>query len=258
MYSSRFNDAYKMLHSLERKKGNQISDDAEFRFLLALSAWNKLPASPETIAEAKQRFEGVIEAYPETEYARLSLYNLARIAELRDYPGDEPDLEQAREGYRKLIQTYPETEYADEATLLLAGSYTVEYDKPEEVRKGVAILEAFVREHPDSPYTAHAHLILGDIYNDILQARTEALQHYIACDEKGIPADDLKVKLYWKIATIAKEFTGQAEIAAEYFYKSTQVSAGRRFEAILELRQLKESHPELEITVPQMEDSEAL
>jgi hypothetical protein len=247
LLSSRFNEAREILVELEKPLRRSGRLNADFLYLLGLSTWNSIPASNQSINEAKRLFEEIISDWPDTLYARLSRMNLARIAEIRDYPDDILDFEGAREIYRSLIDDFGGTPFGDEAQMLMAASYTAEFEDRISVDKGIALLEDLLDSRPDSPYRMQIHFFLGQIHDEITHNYAESVRHYRAADDLGIRSDDLRAKLSWKLAMICEEKLEDPKTAAHYFAKAARNSTERAYESLLGIQRLQEAYPELDL-----------
>lgn len=218
----------------------------EATFGLATCRHHTIPITPGGIEEARRLYRELHESVPESPYGRRSLFNLAWIAEIRDYAGDVQDREQAKTLYRQVFKTWPESELAGEAmfryasTLIqqahypLAGDLTWE-QRVEKIIAAAETLRAWVEEHPDARIAPGMWEFLGSNYLMLPNEKdyyAKALVAYLHAtgdpriEEPGVEPADFKTNLdridggylYWMIGCLA-QVHGYREAALEYYVR---------------------------------------
>ncbi len=232
----------------------------EASFGLATCAQHSSPPRRELIEQATRLYEQL--ATPPArdadsagaKFAGRALLNLGRLAELRDYPGDEPDLAAARKYYEQVAAGWPNHELGDEATLRLAGLEIQQYEKLETVRAGAERLEAWLARRPDSPLAATGWAYLADTYFQPLADYPKMLVAFQHADELGLPNRSTAGKQYWRMALILEEELQQPRRAVAFYQKIIRITptSGRAYESQQALRRLSQAHPDWQIEIPRI------
>ncbi len=209
------------------------SDDWQHAiFARANAAYQINPPDEAYIQQAKADWEKLIEVAPEGPYAARSMLNLGRLAELRDYRYDnfglqgenfagegtenlgKPMVEVAREYYQAVLDRFPGTDYASEAVLRIAGTYIQTYDK-EQVKQGIELLEAWLKENPQDPFASVMWQYLGDTWYDQFENYEDPddYSHFIPAIDAYLQADAPEIgnliqkgregPVYWRMAIMS-------------------------------------------------------
>ena len=202
--------------------------------------------------EAISLFEKITEESQDKVLVGRSLINLGRIAELRDYPGDEINLDKARGYYQQVIDGYPGDDLADEAVLWKAGTLIQMVGDPDGKIEGLDILSKWLSQRPENLYASPMWTFMAETYQLRLNEPAKALACYIKADEIGLPAESQVSALYWRMATIAEKLPHALDTSVLYYQKIIRITptSGRAFEAQLALQRLAKVHPEKNINVP--------
>ncbi|MFG0247824.1 MAG: tetratricopeptide repeat protein [Phycisphaeraceae bacterium JB051] len=221
----------------------------------ATCAQHITPPTQAFIDEATALFELVANECPDQALAGQALINLGRIAELRDYPGDETDMDKAREYYDAVITKYPDQELADQAAIWKAGTYIMVVDDKESKLQGVKILEDWLAKRPDNAYASPMWTYLGQTYELDLKDNRRALECFVKADAIGLPAESTISAYYWRIAIMAQEIPEKLDTCIDYYQKIIKITptSGRAFEAQLALKELAKAHPDKNINVPDID-----
>ena len=219
-----------------------------------LCAWHMPAPTADKVAEAASSFQLLVDEVPDSKLAPYAVLDLGRIREVRDYQGDQVDLEGARGYYQQVIDTWPDTEVAEEALLRLAGSYIQVFDEEESVREGVALLEERVKARPDNPLASAMWSYLAGTYFYLLNDTATALECYLKADELGLLDRAQAGITWWKMAALAEKIPGRTDIAVRYYRKIIidAPNSGRGYDAQLELKRLRDAHPELQMEIPEL------
>lgn len=251
---SNFDRAYQSYHRLV--KDVQPSDGEAWQqitFGLALAAHYRTPPTPALIEEAKTRYRSIVELAPDCRFAPRSMLNLGRIAEMRDYGGDASDPESARTFYRAVFERWPALDVADEAALRYADTYVQSFDE-HAVREGAAFLQSWVEAHGDRVMASVIWEYLGQVRLVILKDYAGAIHALIRADELGLMDLASAGEVYWNIASVAHHELDDPALAVRYYRKIILETpkSGNAFEAQLALFELRDSHPTMQIEVPEI------
>ncbi len=200
------------------------------------------PATPERIARARETYEAIIAAAPDTLYGLRARFQIGNILEWRDFAGDERDYEEARAFYLEVAEQAPDEPVGFEAVLRYACTFVIPaYDPPPgidpydwEARRALAdpgvafLLEHLERRPRDAFYRAgweFLSLAYAHLYGDFEKALEAALK---STGDYGMlhgepPVEEKKNLdrinpgyMYWRIAYLARQL-GHREIAYEYY-----------------------------------------
>ena len=123
-------------------------------------------------------------------------------------------LDGIRAEYRGVIENFSGRQAAEEAAIFCGSSFIDEIDE-QNVRKGIAFLEDWLKTHPDSLYAGHACGRIAAGFEQLKEypAMADAL---IASLEKNVdPQADLS-GTYYRIAAAA-ERAGKTDVAIKYY-----------------------------------------
>lgn len=245
-----FFEAEGRLRALRERTSPGSENWQESTFLLALTLRHQTPSNARLIDEARALLEELVATSPDSPLAPDALMALARIAALRNYPGDEQDNETAAALYRRLLEEYPESELRDLAALRLADIQLTDFTDPEMVAAANASILQYIEENPDSPnlgmlwnFVAQNHLL-------ILQDEAAALPALIEADRHSLTAPGRRGDNFWLIAQIA-EGQGDLETARTYYRKLIdeaprsliRTEASARYEALSSAKEPSTSTP---------------
>jgi tetratricopeptide (TPR) repeat protein len=220
----------------------------------ATCAQHITPPTHAMLNEAITLFEQIVNQCKDEQLVGRSMINLGRIAELRDYPGDEIDLVKARDYYTKVVERYASSELADEAILWTAGTYIQVVADRDSKLHGVEMLEKWLKDRPDNAFASPMWTYLAQTYQLELMDLSNALNCYLMADKIGLPVDSQVSMIYWRMATIAEKVPNALQTSVNYYQKIIRITptSGRAFESQLALERLSKAHPEMKIQVPQI------
>lgn len=206
---------------------------------LALSLHQQQPDRPADKDRAARLYDELIAALRNTPthpvYA-LALYERARLAQQTDgKPGDE---ELARRHLRTMLAECADPLLVNAAVLDLAQLDLLRM-KADDVRRGITLLEDWLRSHPANPLAAAQWLQIAMARTYPLQEPAQALQAYLAADAAGIANLQARPAVYWRIGQLAEEL-GDRDTAVRYYRMILQDlgRTPRAYEAQARLRQL--------------------
>ncbi|MDQ8207323.1 tetratricopeptide repeat protein [Coraliomargarita sp. SDUM461003] len=220
----------------------------------ALSAWHDSPPVEENVLVAKAALQELIERYPQSLYASCALIDLGRMAEIKDFPHDEPDVETARGYYRQVIQEFPDSDMAVRATLNLAQTYAQELEESS-VRQAIQLLEERL-PNLDSGWVGLYAQYIAQLYAFYLKDHDAAIQPYLKAVDAGLPrASDGDVSL-WQLGLLAED-VGQAMTAARSYAKLIDAYPRSVYTTVARQRLLAiaEQNPAAEITIPELPET---
>ena len=205
------------------------------------------PASKATIDRAAALFQSVIDSSADDRFIARSVMNLARFAELPDYPGDDIDLPGARRLYDRVKDRWPNDDIGSEAALRSGATLIMAFDAPafEQVRAGVAQLRAWASQHPNNSYASVMWQYAGDTCFRTLNEPAQALDCYDAAARAGWADDTTLSALYWRCARIADQSLHDPRRAAAYYRALVAASPNARkaSAATQEIARLEGSSP---------------
>lgn len=169
-------------------------------------------------AKAEKLFSEIATRAPKHDLAAWSLLALARMKHV--VPVDEePDFAIVRKAYQNCIDRFPTHAAGEEAFIYQQSTYVAKLSA-EDAQKATPALEAFIAQHPKSPFVSAAWLLLGEAYN-ILKQYDKALQARV----RSLETEELdplsppdRAIAYWQTASIA-EFDAGDFATARTFYK---------------------------------------
>jgi tetratricopeptide (TPR) repeat protein len=185
----------------------------ELTYALALSAWHASPPQADWITLSEQLFSDIAGREEDRPIGALSRMNLARLAEIVDYPGDTPDFDKARAIYEDLRERFPESDIGMQATLRLAS--LMAFDRtPESTREAIRLMKEQLTRHAGSPWTSVAWQFIGDLYYSHLhdmEASLAAYEQAYALGFANVPRTD---SYLWRMGQFAERLglPGEARI----------------------------------------------
>ncbi len=210
---------------------------------LAMCMHHMQPVSVAQMESAEAYYNELIDHDPGSDYAARALFNLGRLAELRDVANDQREVSKAHAYYRRIREQWPQASIAVEALIADAGLYIQQGLNPDDymlplqerrvhVEKGLNMLETWFQTSEDAVWKPIVAEFIGDVLTLIWTSeddRRRALTYYLRAmgDEgmlEGLPPLALKKSvdrintgyLYWKIGKLAQEFKKQ-QVALEYY-----------------------------------------
>lgn len=168
--------------------------------------------------EAVRQFELIVRNAPYSDYAPLSLMNIALVSEEQE----EPDM--AIDALDRLINYYPQSMLAPDAYYTMASTYSnlvkgSEYDQGA-TRQAISYYEDFLILFPQSSYLGEVEANLGAMQNLLAQSRLNLGDFYYYYQSNNTAA----LVFYNEAITIAPD----SEAAAEARERIEDVEAGVR------------------------------
>lgn len=243
-----FNKGYELSRAVLTGAAAPSSTWQQATFLAAVCAQQMSPPTRAMIEEAARLCRSLLDKAPASKYVGRAMMNLGRIEELSDYYGDQVDLAAARRCYERVLERWPDSAIAGEALLRIAATHIQTYDD-EEVRKGVALLQDWLAEHPDDALASAMWQYLGDTYFFPLASYRRSLECYARADDIGFLEKGRQGPVYWRMAVMADRHLGDREEAAKYYTKiiTETPTSGKAYEAQLALARLGAAVPEIRI-----------
>jgi len=206
------------LKTLRRVQPSWPKDDPlwlELTYALALSAWHASPPQPDWIALAEKLFSEIAEREGYQPIGALARMNLARLAEIVDFPGDKPDFDTARVIYEDLRERFHDSDIGMQAALRLAS--LVAFDLSEEsARQAIEILGEQLARHPDSAWASVAWQYMGDLYFNHLGDMAASLAAYEKADALGFANVPRADSFLWRMGQFAERLGRPAEARVWY------------------------------------------
>lgn len=245
-----FAEAYETFALVRAKApvGSEIRRKATFAQAVACHQWQ--PASEEQIQEAESLYLQLAEA-GEGDEAVQSLLRLGRLAELSDFFGDKEDLPKAREIYQQVMTRWPQRPEAGEACLRLAAAWAQTLD-PADVRKGVEVIGAWLKTHPDEPKAAIMLQYLSELHWTFLKDAKSAVACLVEADRRGFDCDGREWQYCWRVARLAEEELKDRDLAIRYYRKIVidYPKSGSAWESQQELKRLGVEPPPIRLFDP--------
>ncbi|MBN2241854.1 MAG: tetratricopeptide repeat protein [Acidobacteria bacterium] len=208
-----------------------------------------VPPSTDNLAKAEELYRRLIDRIPDSRFTPRAMMNLGRMAELRDFHDDTFDLKLARSWYQRVVDHFPEDKIAGEAMFRVASTYIQTYDL-KQVKKGVKLLEDWLKKHPDDPMASGMWQYLGDTYFYPLNDLRKSLDCYIHADDIGLLEKGREGPVYWRMAVMAERIKPMdRENAVKYYTKIITLvpTSGKAYESQLALKRLGAPAPKLEM-----------
>jgi tetratricopeptide (TPR) repeat protein len=243
-----FENAYKYFKEAKDKSPGGSETWQQAIYGQAVCAQQFSPPEKKKIEEAQQLFGELLKTCPKSKYASRAMMNIGRIFEVSDFYEDAINLEEARAWYQRVVDGWPNDPIAGEATLRVAHTYIQTYDK-KQVQKGVEILEAWLKAHPDDPLASAMWQYLAETYFVPLQEYRKSVDCYIRADEIGLMEKGREGGVYWRVARTADKLLKDRGIAVKYYTKIITLvpTSGKAYESQLALKRLGAPVPKLEM-----------
>jgi len=195
---------------------------------------------------ASELYEGVIKASDGKAIQAMALLLRGRLADQIDYYGDKPDTATARACYERILKDWPSSDLIDQAALYLA-ELDVLSMQPEQVKQGIASLEAWLAQRPHNKLAVTQWMLVGLGYTYPLNEPTKAVEAYQKAEALGLPRHIQLDSFCWRVGNLA-ERAGDKALAIRYFTRiiSEVKRSGFAYEAQLRIRDLGGNPPPLE------------
>ena len=195
-----------------RDKASRPANRAEALYALG-NLWQiRQPGADAPLA--RRLYERIVGEFAETMVAPWAHLALARLADNPEYESDR-DVELARKPYTEILRLYPDHPTADEAALRLAMTYLEKIGDAASEDTGKAILEKHLAARPKNYLAAPMHMQLGGLEQRRERYR-EAVAHWTAADEAGIPSLGDRANLYFLLGRVAENRLKDYPLAARW------------------------------------------
>ncbi|WPJ95841.1 hypothetical protein SH580_20705 [Coraliomargarita algicola] len=250
-------------YNLAETKFNQAQSDlspddqewTKITFSAAIASWHSSPPSGTSIDHAQSLFEEIVEKSEDAQVVAMAKVNLARIAEVADFPNDTVDLAKAQSLYEEVMTSAEGTDIAAEATMRLAQTH-VQSLTEDGVQRAISLLENFLKNNPDSAWQSVAAQYLGDLYFERLADPAAALKAYQIAEAAGF-ANDTKAHIYiWRMSRFAR-LAGDQRLSAEYCKQLVENFPRSQYGwvAVKSIKEYNEAHPENAMAVPSIQNA---
>ena len=182
---------------------------------LALAYQQEPAAEPEMTAKAKALHEELWERGAGSPEAMHAALQLGRIAHLRDYYQDLPDLTLARTWYGKAISAGGDDAMASQAVVYLASTW-IEELTPAGFAEAERILVERLTARPQDPQAALLWMTLADLRHAYRNDPAGAVAALREVDRLGAPTS-LHWKVVWRMGAIAQDELKDRELAVACF-----------------------------------------
>jgi len=181
------------------------------RFAEGMLWQNRRPGSDP--AKAAAAYEWILQNHPQDPMAPWALLELARMPDLDVL---NPRLEEAIPIYQRLMSEYPQSAAAQEAALFLGDALFAARGEAG-AQEAVAMLEEWMKGHPDPDYRSTGELLLGKLNRYPLKNYPEAVRHLRAALDAGLRSSSERLIAYWTIATLAERELKDRNLAVQYY-----------------------------------------
>lgn len=209
-------------------------------------AWQQDPsASKENTAAAIALHEELWQRSPGTPEALHAAMQLGRMAQLRDYYQDVPDLAAARGWYEKAIAAAGDDLIGSQCLIYLAGAW-IEELTPEGFAIADRLLSERLAARPQDPLASMMWMTLADLRHVYRGDPRGAVQALAQVDRLGAPSA-LRWKVVWRMGSIAQDELKDRDLAVACFraIATSYLRSGRADEARDRLRELGVEPPPL-------------
>ena len=181
------------------------------------SCWNHRRDGRD-IAKAVAGYRAVVEEAPQNPLAAWCALDIVRTRHLA--PADQPiDYGKLIRDYAEVYRRYPKTPAGEEA-FLYENSLSLPAADPEQARKILESVTAFLSTHPKTPFLSQFYSIIAECYRrmDEQDRRIEYMIKALGAREvdPSNPIDD-RSTAYWNIAYAAEFEAGNFALAREYY-----------------------------------------
>lgn len=217
-------------------------------FGAAVCKQQMVPPNAAKMVEAEELYALLLKKTPKSKYLPRAMMMIGRLKELRDFFDDKTNLEEARSWYQRVVDGWPHRHIAGEATFRIAATYIQTFDM-KQVRKGIAILEGWLKKHPEDPMASGMWQYLGDTYFYPLNKYRKSLKCYIRADDIGLLEKGREGPVYWRMAIMADRFLKDRKNAIKYYTKIITITptSGKAYMSQLALKKLGAPVPKLEM-----------
>jgi tetratricopeptide (TPR) repeat protein len=216
---------------------------------LAIAYQHEPAASPEMTAGARGLHEELWSRCPGTAEATQAAVQLGRIAQLRDFYQDVPDLPAARDWYAKAISLGGNGPMASQAVIYLASAW-VEELTPDGFAEAERALTSWISANPQDPLLALHWMTLADLRHVYRNDPAGAVSALREVDRLGAPPA-LRWKVVWRMGAIAQDDLQDRDLAVACFraIATRYLRSGRADAARLRLIELGVDPPPLPATL---------
>ena len=215
---SEFNSAVKIFQSVQaaQPRGSEYHLQALYG---EASCWNHR-RDGRNVAKAVAAYQAVIEQAPEDNLAAWCALDIVRTRHLA--PADQPvNYEGLVHDYAEVYQRYPHSPAGEEA-FLYQSTLSLHLADPEQARKLLEQINAFLSSHAETPYLSQFYELLAECHGK-MDDPDQRIQYLIkALDARPIdpasPTDD-RSTAYWNIAYAAEFEAGNFGLARRYYQR---------------------------------------
>lgn len=199
-----FNNAYNSLVDAQASLPETHEDWLMVSYALAIATWHSTPPRFERIELSKDLLERIAHLEGESIMGIQARMDIARIAEVIDYPGDTKNIIEARDIYHSIMTQHSGTALGTQALLRLAEIHAEDLT-PESALKAINTIESYLEINPDAEWASIAWQYLGDLYWQRFNDAGNALDAYKAADALGF-ANTAKTDTYlWRMGMWASQ-----------------------------------------------------
>lgn len=213
-----FKNAEKVFRKVYVSAAPGTTQWAEAGLGLALSLHQAQPDVKAEKLEAQRIYDEVIEKIgTKDRIYYLALYLRACLADKIDYFDDKPDPGTACKLYQEIVSDCKDEMLRNLAFLALSQLEVFSMDTAR-AETACTALEDWLKQFPKNPLAASQWALLGDARLYPLKDKAKAVAAYRQADAAGIPDQESKSKIYWKIANLSMDI-GDRATSAEYCRK---------------------------------------
>ena len=187
----------------------------EAKLGLALCLHQQRPDTQNDKLRAAKLYDELITSSSNSHIRATALLLRGRLFQLADYPGDQPDPANAATLYHTILQDYPDSPCANEAALYLAQTaiFTMNVNA---ASNAVGNLKQWIIDHPRNPQAANQWMLIGMAQQQPLNNINAAIDAYTNAISCGLPPEEKKDILYWRIASMAQK-CGRTNLARDFY-----------------------------------------
>lgn len=247
-------NAIKLYEPLREQSTPGSAEWTEATFCLASAYHHVQPPAKNTIQRADDLYKEVAEKSQDQHYVARALLARGRIRELKDFDADPVDLDGAYAFYEQVMTRFAGQPIASEAALRAAASLVMAFDGPEftKAKKGIALLEKWLADHPSDPLASLMWQYLGDTYYRTVADYKNMIRCYEMVDKLGWIDQGNQGAWYWRAAVVSERYLKDRDMAIKYYTKIVRETpnSGKAYEALIALKQLGAPMP----SAPLLED----